>query len=174
MRNAARPFVAALAIASAVVVSGAACHRAPDPSQTVNRALTDANLDQVKVDWDRDAHIAHLTGTVATPTDRQRAQDVASAAVGTSGRVLNEVTIRGVNDKSAGALDDDIKDMLKQTIRAEPSLKDRDIDFEVHNGVVTIKGEVRSAAEKSRLTELVREAPGVKDMANAVEIKPKS
>jgi osmotically-inducible protein OsmY len=157
-----------------VCVGCAACNRGPDPSDNVNRALTEANLSQVKVEWDRSAHIAHLTGTVASPTDRQRAQDVASAAVGTSGRVLNEVTIRGVNDKSAGALDDDIKDTLKRTIKNEPELKDRDIDFDVHNGVVTVKGEVRSAAEKSRVTELVRDAPGVKDMANALEIKPKS
>jgi osmotically-inducible protein OsmY len=36
-----------------------------------------------------------------------------------------------------------------------------------------VKGEVQSAAEKSRVSELVREAPGVKDMANALDIKPK-
>jgi len=42
----------------------------------------------------------------------------------------------------------------------------------VHNGVVTVKGEVRTAEEKNKVTELVRAAPGVKDMANALEIKP--
>lgn len=165
----ARPFVA---LTFAIAIIGAGCHRTPDPADNVNRALAEANLSQLKIDWDKDAHIAHLTGTVDSPTDKQRAQDVVSAAVGTSGHVLNEVTIRGVNDKSAGALDDDIKDNLEKTVKNEPALNDRDIDFEVHNGVVTVKGEVRSAAEKTRVSELVNEAPGVKQMANALEIKP--
>jgi osmotically-inducible protein OsmY len=52
-------------------------------------------------------------------------------------------------------------------------LSDRDINFEVTNGVVTIKGEVRTAAEKTKATEIARAAPGVKDLANALEIRPK-
>ena len=51
-------------------------------------------------------------------------------------------------------------------------LRDRDIDFDVTNGVVTVKGEVRTVDEKTRVTELVRAAAGVKDMANALEVKP--
>jgi osmotically-inducible protein OsmY len=43
----------------------------------------------------------------------------------------------------------------------------------VHNGAVTVKGDVASAAEKTRVSEIVRSAPGVKDMVNALEIKPK-
>ncbi len=39
-------------------------------------------------------------------------------------------------------------------------------------GVVTVKGEVRTAAEKARVTDLVKATPGVKDAANALEIKP--
>jgi len=150
-----------------------ACHRGPDPQDNVNRALKDAQLDTVQVKWDDDAHIAHLRGTVNTPTDKQRAQDVAAAAVGTSGRVLNELTIRGVSDSTASDLDGRIKTSLKKMIDGDPALKNRDIDFDVTNGVVTVKGEVQSAAEKSRVSELVREAPGVKDMANALDIKPK-
>jgi len=159
-------------LAAALAFGG--CNRgAPDPSDQVSKALKDANLDQVKVDWDKEAHVAHLKGTVDRPTDRQRAEEVASAAVGTSGRVLNEVTVKGLNDKTADDLDGSIKSSLKKMIDDEPSLRERDIDFTVNNGVVTVKGEVRSAAEKNRVTEIVRAAPGVKDFANALEIKVK-
>jgi hyperosmotically inducible periplasmic protein len=158
-----------LAIAALVlVVSG--CSRGPDPSDNTRKALDQANLTAVKVDWDKDARIAHLKGTVDSATDRQRAEEVANAAVGTSGRVLNEVTIKNVNDKTADNLDGQIKRALKKAVDDDPTLRDRDISFAVNNGVVTVKGEVRSAAEKARVTELVRAAPGVKDMANAVEI----
>ena len=162
----------AVALAATVAAFAVACHRGPDPRDNVNRALKDAQLDKVEVKWDDDAHIAHLRGTVETPTDKQRAEDVAAAAVGTSGRVLNELTIKGVNDTTASDLDGKIKSGLERMIDNDPALKNRNIDFDVNNGVVTVKGDVHSAAEKSRVTELVREAPGVKEMANALEIKP--
>jgi osmotically-inducible protein OsmY len=162
----------ALCLATALVAAGA-CERRPDPSEQVSKALKDARLDDVKVDWDKDAHIAHLKGTVDQATDRQRAEEVATAAVGTSGRVLNEVTIKNVNDKTADDLDRDIKSHLKQAIDNDQVLRDRDINFDVNNGVVTVKGDVRTAAEKGKVTDIVRAAPGVKDMANALEIKPK-
>ena len=149
-----------------------ACNRTPDPSASTEKALKDANLTDVKVDWDRDARVAHLKGTVDTPTDRQRAEDVASAAVGTTGKVLNELTIKGVNDKTAGDFDGQIKRTLKQMISDDPTLRDRDIDFDVNNGAVTVKGTVHTAAEKNKVTQLVRAAPGVKEMANALEIQP--
>jgi osmotically-inducible protein OsmY len=162
-----------LALTLALGVAGA-CNREPDPSDRVSKALKEAKLDDVKVDWDKDAHVAHLKGTVDQPTDRQRAEEVANAAVGTTGRVLNEVTVKGLNDKTADDMDGQIRDHLKDAIKADQVLRDRDIDFDVNNGVVTVKGEVRTAAEKNRVSEIVRSAPGVKDMANALEIKPKN
>jgi len=163
-----------LAAVFSAVLSAAACSQGPNPTDEVNRALKDAKLDTVNVDWDKKAHIAHLKGTVDSSTDKQRAHDVATAAVGTTGRVLNEVTIRGINDTIAGNLDGSIKSGLKKMIDADATLRDRDIHFDVVNGVVTVKGDVQTAAEKARVTELVREAPGVKDLANALEIKPKT
>src|SRR5262245_29107581 len=130
-----------------VALGFSACNKGPTPADEVNRALKDAKLDMVSVDWDKDARIAHLKGTVESPTDKQRAQDVAAAAVGTSGRVLNEVTIKGINDTTAGDLDSRIKSNLKAMIEADSALRERDINFDVANGVVTVKGEVHSARE---------------------------
>lgn len=160
-------------LALTCALGAAACDRGPDPEAQVSKALKDAKLDDVKVDWDKEAHVAHLKGTVDQATDRQRAEDVATAAVGTSGRVLNEVTIENVNDRTADDLDGDIRTHLKEMVDKDQVLRDRDVNFDVNNGVVTVKGEVRTAAEKNKISEIVRSAPGVKDMANAVEIKPK-
>jgi osmotically-inducible protein OsmY len=165
-------FIPALCL---VVIGGLAAgcsNSGPNPSEQVLTGLKNANLNDVAVEWDSSARIAHLKGTVDRPTDRQRAQDIATATVGTTGTVLNEVTIKGLNETTAGNLDGEIKSQLKKMRDADPILRDRDIDFEVNNGVVTVKGEVRNAEEKNKVTELVRAAPGVKDMANALEIKP--
>ena len=164
--------IAVLFVVGALAGAGVACNSGPNPSDQVQSSLKAANLNDVNVEWDSSARIAHLKGTVDRPTDRQRAEDIATATVGTTGKVLNEVTIKGLNDTTAGNLDSPITSQLKKMRDADPILRDRDIDFDVNNGVVTVKGEVRTAEEKSKVTELVRAAPGVKDMANALEIKP--
>jgi osmotically-inducible protein OsmY len=161
-----------VAVLVALSCIGAACHRGPDTEGTVRKALDQANMQQVAVKVDDDEHIVHLRGTVGSMAERSRAQEVADAVVGTSGRVLNELSVRGINDTTAGALDDDIRKNLDRTIDNDPTLKQRDINFEVVNGVVTIKGEVSSADEKNRVGDLTKAAPGVKDVANGLQIEP--
>ncbi len=155
-----------------LAVAMVACGQRDDSGENVSKALKQANLDQVNVDYDKDAKIVHLKGNVRSLTDRTRAEDVAAAAVGTSGRVLNELTVEGMNDRTADDMDGQIRDVLDTMIDNDPTLKERDINFDVHNGVVTVKGEVRTADEKSRVTDIVKTAPGVKDLANALAITP--
>jgi len=156
-----------------VVVAGLgiACERAPDTEENVRKALDQANMQVVQVEVDNDTNIVHLKGTVETMGDRTRAEEVASAAVGTTGRVLNELSVKGLNDQTADDLDDDINDTLNRTIDNDPVLKERDIEFRVANGMVTITGEVASTDEKTRVEQLAKAAPGVKDVANGLEIK---
>ena len=73
--------------------------------------------------------------------------------------------------ETADDLDDDIDDTLNRTVDNDPVLKERDIEFEVANGMVTIRGEVASAGEKAQVEQLAKAAPGVKDVANGLEIK---
>ena len=164
-----RMFVVAAAVTA---LAGAACRRGPDTEGNLRKALDQANMQQVTVKVDDDEHIVHLRGIVNSMADRSRAQEVADAVVGTSGRVLNELSIKGLNDKTAGALDDDIEDTLDKMIDDDPALKQRDINFEVLNSMVTIKGEVRTADEKNRVGDMTKAAPGVKDVANGLQIVP--
>ena len=147
-----------------------ACNRGPDVKEQVTDSLKQANIDDVNVEWDKDENIVHLKGAVDSTAERQRAEQVAMAAVGTSGKVLNELTVEGMNESTADNFDGQIRDRLSEMVDRDTTLTDRDINFDVNNGVVTVKGKVRSAAEKDRLGELVKSAPGVKDFANAVEI----
>ena len=149
-----------------------ACGNRPDTKANVEKALDQANIDNIAVDVDDDAKIVHLKGSVSSMADRTRAEEIAVAAVGTSGRVLNELTVVGLNDETANSMDGHLLDTLDRTIDNDPVLKERDINFEVANGAVTIKGEVRSAEEKSKVAQLVRAAPGVKSVANALEVHP--
>jgi osmotically-inducible protein OsmY len=163
----------AVSFAAVTLIGTLACgSNKPDPSTDADQALKDARLESVKVKWDGDARVAHLRGTVDSVSDRARAEDVATTVVGTAGKVLNEVTVRGLNEHIADDLDGQIRSDLKKMLDQDKVLRERDIDFDVTNGVVTVKGHVPSVAEKTKVSELVRSAPGVKDLANALEIKP--
>ena len=159
-----------VAIVVAVACIGSGCHRGPDTKNNVRKALDQANMQQVDVKVDDGANIVHLQGTVGSMEERSRAQEVADAVVGTTGRVLNEVTVKGVNDRSAGDLDKQIQKNLDKMIDDAPTFKQRDINFEVRNGMVAITGEVRTPDEKNRVGEITKAAPGVKDIANGLEI----
>jgi osmotically-inducible protein OsmY len=148
-----------------------ACGRGTDTKGNVRNALKQANIGNVEVDVDRDANIVHLKGTVDSMADRTRAEEIANAAVGTTGRVLNELAVEGLNVETASELDDQIEDGLDRAIDNDPVLKERDINFDVNNGMVTIKGEVRSADEKRRAGEIVAAAPGVKGVTNGLGIR---
>jgi osmotically-inducible protein OsmY len=161
-------------VAFALSLAAGACNKSevPDPSDRTKQALSDANIKDVNVDWDKDARVAHLRGTVDSTRERERAQEVAATAVGTSGKVLNELTVDDVNEKTADDMDGRIRSELNDMVDRDQVLRDRDINFDVNNGVVTVKGEVRTSAEKTKVTEFVKAATGVKDFANALEIKP--
>jgi osmotically-inducible protein OsmY len=148
-----------------------ACDRGPDPGEQAKDALEAANIEDVKVDYDRDSKAVHLTGTVDSASVKQRAEQVAAKAVGTSGNILNELTVEGPAENKADDLDGSIRGLLNDIIDQDPTFRDRDVNFDVNNGAVEIKGSVASAAEKTRVGEMVRSVPGVKDMANGLEIQ---
>src|SRR5262245_33106815 len=113
--------IASLAVFATAI--GAGCHRGPDTKDDVRKALDQANMSQVSVKVDDHERIVDLQGTVGTMEERSRAQEVADAVVGTSGRVLNELTVKGVNDTTADNLDGRIKDTLDRIIDNDPTLK---------------------------------------------------
>jgi osmotically-inducible protein OsmY len=162
-------------ITSAVLCTFAlalACAAERNKKEDIEKALDQANLPNVAVEVDADANLVHLSGSVDSMSDRTRAEEVANSAVGTSGRVLNELTVVGLNTETADDLDGEIHDVLDRMVDDDATLRERDINFQVRNGTVTVKGEVRSADEKNRVTQIVKAAPGVKDFANALEIHP--
>lgn len=151
--------------------AGACSNSNNDTGDRVNKALKDANVKNVNVDYDKNANVVHLKGKVDTTYDKDRADQIATSVVGTSGKVLNELTVEGMDDKTADDMDSQIKTRLNDAVKADQRLTDDNIDFHVNNGVVTVTGEVQNAQEKERVGELVKGTTGVKDVANELTIK---
>ena len=149
-----------------------ACNRGPDPKDQVSEQLKSANIHDVNVDYDRNAKVVHLKGAVDSAGERSRAEQIAQRAVGTSGTVANELTVKGATDRTADDHDGDVRRELKAKVDNDAALKDRDINFDVNNGVVTIKGDVATAAEKQKVGQMAQSTENVKDVVNSLEIKP--
>jgi hyperosmotically inducible periplasmic protein len=159
--------------ATALMIATAACGpRTPDYEKTADEALSSAALDDVDANYDNDAKTVHLTGTVNTENERQRAGDVVQKAIGTGAQVANEVTVASKDEGIANDFDGAVETRLDELVDNEADLKDNSISFDVNNGVITITGDVNSAAERDRVGEIARSQPGVKDVVNSLEVKP--
>lgn len=158
-------------LSAGLTVAAACSNTGSDPGDRVEKALKDANVNNVNVDYDKNARVVHLKGKVDTTYDKDRADQIATSIVGTSGKVVNEVTVEGMDDKTADDMDSQIKTRLNDSVKADSNLTDEDIDFRVNNGVVTITGEVKSAQEKERVNQIAKGTTGVKDVANELTVK---
>jgi len=138
----------------------------------VSDQLKTANIRDVNVDYDRDAKVVHLKGAVDSAAERARAEEIAERAVGTTGRVANELTVKGVTERTADDHDGDIRSELKARVDNDSVLKDRHINFDVNNGVVTIKGDVGTAAEKQKVGQMAQSTQHVKDVVNSLDVSP--
>lgn len=151
-------------------VAGCAERDRPDYQARVNDNLKAGNLDDVRADWKEDEKTLHLRGEVERAADKARAEELAKQVVGTSGRVVNEVTVEGSN---AGAMDDRLEQRLDQMFKEDDEF-DRDtldLTFDAKAGVVTITGDAPSQAVKDRVGQKVRSVDGVKDVVNNLEIR---
>lgn len=157
-------------LTSAMFVGGCADRNTPDYQARVNDDLKAAKLDDVTADWKRDEKTLHLRGEVERTADKARAEALAKQVVGTSGRVVNEVTVEGTN---TDAVDDEIEARLDRSFKEDDEWdKDKlDLTFDAKAGVVTITGDAPSQAVKTRVEQKVRSVEGVKDVVNNLEVK---
>jgi osmotically-inducible protein OsmY len=164
----------ALAAALAAVPMMSACAdrtETPDYQGRVNDSLKSADLNDVKADWKADENALHLSGEVETAAQKARAEELAQQVVGTTGRVVNEVKVEGMNADEA---DDRIENDLDRAFREDDEfdMDTLDLSFDSKAGVVTVTGDAPSQAIKESVTRKVKTIPGVKDVVNNLEIKP--
>ena len=140
-----------------------------DYQARVNDDLKANKLDDVRADWKADEKALHLKGEVEQAADKARAEELAKQVVGTSGRVVNEVTVEGTN---AEATDDRIEEQLDRAFKEDDEWdKDKlDLTFDSKAGVVTITGDAPTEVAKARVEQKVRTIPGVKDVVNNLEV----
>jgi osmotically-inducible protein OsmY len=150
-------------------VSG--CNRsntANNPESRVEDQLKNANIKDVNANWNKDEKVLHLSGTVKAADEKERAETVANQVVGTTGRVVNEVKVEGLDTADE---DRQLESRLNDLFAQERQDSDMDLSFDSKAGVVTIKGNATTQAAKDDVTQRVRGVDGVKDVVNDMEVK---
>jgi hyperosmotically inducible periplasmic protein len=166
------PMMFSIALLATLVACGP---NRPNYEQMANNALNNAGLSDIDTNYDNGANVVHLTGTVATDAERQRAGDLVRQAVSPGAQVANEVTVASnespMNQQTAGNMDSQISDRLDDMVDRDQSLKNADVNFDVNNGVVTITGRVPTTQAKQRVGDMAKNVDGVKNVVNSLQVK---
>jgi hyperosmotically inducible protein len=163
-------------IGAIVLVAGVACssnQQAPDISSDLRKALDQAGYTQVSASQDRDKGVVTLTGNVASDDDKNKAESIAKSVAGTE-VVSDQIGVRPPGDESTAkkvdsALDSGIEDNLKATLVQHKFAKD--VNYDVKNGVVTLKGDVHSQGQRASAEKLAKNVPNVKQVVNELDVK---
>lgn len=107
--------------------------------------------------------VVTLTGDVSNESYKPIAQDTAEAIPGVK-RVDNRIEISG--DHPAKSSDAWIKMQIQTALVFHRNVNISKTDIYVNNGIVTLKGEATSQAQKDLTTEYARDINGVKDVKN--------
>jgi osmotically-inducible protein OsmY len=160
-----------LSVLIAVTIAAIACDRRSEIADNVQKALVQANMRSVQVEVDDEAQVVHLQGTVETMADRTRANEIATAVVGTTGHVRNDLTVEALSGRDPDDVDGRLTDALDVLLDKDPVLRERDVNITVTDGVAIITGEVRTAAEKNRVERIVKRAAGIKGIDNRLQLR---
>src|SRR5581483_180994 len=88
--------------------------------------------------------------------------------------ISNEIGVRPSGDQgTARKVDSDLDSAIDKNLDAmlvQHHLK-HDVRYDVNNGVVTLKGNVASQAQRSSVEKLAAQVPNVKEVVNKLDVK---
>ncbi len=162
-----------------VLLIGLACQRASQTAtsddnsykDSVKQALQQAELQDVTVDEDKNT--ITLGGKVHSENARQQAGEVAKAAAANR-TIANEISVQPVGAESeskeiASDLDTSIEKIYKASLTAH-GLDKQHIRFDAKNGVLTLKGSVKTPTERNRAEQLAQATPNVRQVLNQIDV----
>jgi hyperosmotically inducible periplasmic protein len=167
-----------LGLALLLVVSlGVACsntNRAGVNEDQVKSQLKQAGLDDVKVDVDNDKKVVRLDGNVKTDTQKDQAEQIAKTAA-PSYVVANEIGVRPENaEGQAKKVDSNLDDAIKndwKALEAKNNWGNQHINADVKNGVLTLKGDVDTPAQRATVEKAAAQIPNVTQVVNELDVK---
>jgi len=152
-----------------------ACNQSSRKSQAdaVKQALEQADLKDVTVTDDADKSTVTLGGTLHSADAKTRAGEVAKSAA-PDRTIANEISVQPVGDESQAKseqsnLDDGIESNYKAALVAT-RLNKQSIHYDAKNGVLTLKGSVKTPQQKTEAEQLAAKIQNVQQVVNQIEV----
>jgi hyperosmotically inducible periplasmic protein len=145
----------------------------PDVSGQIRNALDQAGLKEVGVSQDRDKGVITLSGTTVSDSDRGHAESIAKS-IASSEVVSDQIAVRPTGEEStAKAVDSDVDKGIEKNFDAElvKHKLDNTVKYGVKNGVVTLKGKVRSESQRGDVEKMASGVPNVRQVVNELEVR---
>jgi hyperosmotically inducible protein len=140
----------------------------------VSKALEQADLKDVDVSEDKDKNTITLSGNLHTEDAKQQAATVAKGAA-PDRVIVNEISVRPVGAESeAKKIDSNLDDGIENNFKAalvSKGLDKESIRFDAKNGVLTLKGSVKSPAHRTEAEQVADNIPNVQQVVNEIQVK---
>jgi osmotically-inducible protein OsmY len=169
-----KPFTATLALLCVGSFIGcSSTPKSPDVADAIRKSLDQSGYKDVSVSQDRDKGVVTLTGHVPADTDKASAETIAKGYAGAQ-VVSDQIMVLPPGNESAtkdvnSALDDGIKKNWEAVYIQDHFNKD--VSYDVKNGVVTLKGTVSSQGRRAAAEKIATGVPNVAQVVNELEVK---
>jgi hyperosmotically inducible periplasmic protein len=165
----------ALFLLAVGVLSGCSSEtrKSPDVSDNIRRSLDQAGLKGVTVSEDRDKGVVTLGGNVTADADKAQAELMAKS-IADPHVVADEIAVIPTEDASdAKAVDSELDKGIEKNLDAAliQNRLQKQVKYEVKNGVVTLSGNVNSEHKRSRAQGVASAVENVQQVVNEIEVK---
>ena len=130
----------------------------------------DPNVSAFNVDADTNNGVVRLSGTVKTEQARAEAEKLARNTEGVK-RVINDIKVGETRDLGERVSDTEITTKIKAKITGDGDLNPFNINVDSKEGVVTLRGTVKTAQAKTEAERIARETKGVKSVQNMLQVE---
>jgi osmotically-inducible protein OsmY len=140
----------------------------------VKKALEQAELTDVSVAEDVDKNTLTLGGTVHSDEAKAKAATIAQGVAGAR-IVVNEVSVQPVGAESdAKTIASNVDDAIEKNYKAaliSNGLDKQHISFDAKNGVLTLKGSVKTVTQRQEAQTVAGSVPNVQQVLNQIDVK---
>src|SRR6185437_6053732 len=169
-----KTLIATSLLAALFLAAGCTQTNRKSEADAVKQALEQADLKDVTVSDDADKNTVTLGGTLHSNDAKGRAGDIAKQAA-PDRTIANEISVQPVGDESqakavASNLDDGIENNYKAALISK-RLDKQSIHYDAKNGVLTLKGNVKTAQQKAEAEQLASKIPNVEQVVNQIEVR---
>jgi hyperosmotically inducible periplasmic protein len=169
-----RQFAAPLALLCVGSLVGcSSAPKSPDVADAIRKSLNQSGYKDVSVSQDRDKGVVTLTGHLPADADKANAESIAKGLAG--GQIVaDEIQVLAPGNESAMKdVSKDLDDGIEKNLAAVfiQDHFDRDVKYDVKNGVVTLKGSVSSQSRRAAAEKIATGVPNVAQVVNELEVK---